>query len=60
MTVGHWEWNDRGVIVKLLLFLEGLGHDQPQLQTDKRRNPGAAKPQGRQVSRSRSTCWRFQ
>ena len=32
MTVGHCEWKDRGVIVKLSLFLEGLGHGQPHLQ----------------------------
>ena len=32
MTAGHCEWKDRGVIVKLSLFLEGLGHGQPHLQ----------------------------
>ena len=32
MTVGHCEWKDRGVNVKLPLFLEGLGHGQLHLQ----------------------------
>ena len=32
MTVDHCKWNDRGVIVKLSLFLEGLGHGKPHLQ----------------------------
>ena len=32
MTVGHCEWHDREVIVKLSLFLEGLDHGQPHLQ----------------------------
>ena len=32
MTVGHCEWKDRGVIVKLSLFLESLGHGQHYLQ----------------------------
>ena len=31
MTVGHCAWKDRGGIVKLSLFLEGLGHGQPYL-----------------------------
>ena len=32
MTDGHCEWKDRGVIVKLSLFLEGLDHGQLHLQ----------------------------
>ena len=32
MTVDHCEWNDREVIVKPSLFLEGLGYGQPHLQ----------------------------
>ena len=32
MTVGHCEWKDRGVIVNLSLFLEGLRHGQRHLQ----------------------------